>query len=87
MEVWRSIIWGAILSFLLEDLGSSNGTFHNRQKVSSHVTLSAEDQIQLGQTIIMEYIAPLLSDETHTEQRPIIKQTVLKRPSPVAKRC
>ena len=36
---------------ILEDLGSTNGTYLNRQKVSSATTLRAGDHVQIGSTV------------------------------------
>ena len=38
-------------NFLLEDLGSTNGTYLNRQNVSTPTVLKAGDQIQVGSTV------------------------------------
>jgi pSer/pThr/pTyr-binding forkhead associated (FHA) protein len=35
----------------LEDLGSTNGTYLNRQKVSSATTLRTGDHLQIGSTV------------------------------------
>lgn len=37
---------------LIEDLGSTNGTFHNGKKVSGPATLKKGDRIQVGRTIM-----------------------------------
>lgn len=36
---------------LLEDLGSTNGTYLNRQKVGSATVITPHDQIQVGSTV------------------------------------
>ena len=36
---------------ILEDLGSTNGTYLNRQKVSSATNLRAGDHVQIGSTV------------------------------------
>ena len=37
--------------FLLEDLGSTNGTYLNRQNVTTATVLKPGDQIQVGSTV------------------------------------
>lgn len=37
---------------LVEDLGSTNGTFLNRAKVTSPVTMSRGDRLQVGNTVL-----------------------------------
>jgi hypothetical protein len=37
---------------VVEDLGSSNGTFVNGQRISGSVELGAEDEVQLGGTVL-----------------------------------
>ena len=44
--------------YVLEDLGSSNGTYVNEQKLTGRHTLKSGDQIRLGQAITMIYAAP-----------------------------
>jgi FHA domain-containing protein len=39
-------------SVLVEDLGSSNGTFVNGERISSPVELALEDEVQLGGTVL-----------------------------------
>jgi len=38
--------------FLVEDLGSTNGTFLNRKKVSSAVPIRKGDRLQVGKTVL-----------------------------------
>ncbi|HLF25942.1 MAG TPA: FHA domain-containing protein [Anaerolineae bacterium] len=40
-------------AYLLEDLGSTNGTFVNGRRVSSPVALSAGDMVGLGDTVVL----------------------------------
>ena len=44
--------------YVLEDLGSSNGTYVNEQKLTGRHTLKSGDQIRLGQAVTMIYAAP-----------------------------
>ena len=46
-------------AYLLEDLGSSNGTYLNGQKIGSErLRLTSGDRIGLGQAILLLYQAP-----------------------------
>ena len=45
-------------SYLLEDLGSSNGTFLNGEKLVQRRPLKSGDKIRLGQIITLVYYAP-----------------------------
>jgi predicted component of type VI protein secretion system len=47
--------------YVLEDLGSSNGTFVNSQKVTGPRKLKAGDQIRLGKAVTLVYEAPKAS--------------------------
>ena len=38
--------------FLVEDLGSTNGTYLNRQKVAGAMVLHAGDRVQIGNTVL-----------------------------------
>jgi len=40
-------------AYVLEDLGSTNGTFVNGRRVSGPVTLSAGDMVGLGDTVVL----------------------------------
>jgi ABC transport system ATP-binding/permease protein len=44
--------------YVLEDLGSSNGTFVNDQRLSGRHSLKSGDRIRLGQAITLAYEAP-----------------------------
>ena len=45
--------------YVVEDLGSSNGTFVNGQQVAGRCPLKSGDQIQLGRYITLVYTAPV----------------------------
>ncbi|MBN1315513.1 MAG: FHA domain-containing protein [Anaerolineales bacterium] len=45
--------------YFIEDLGSTNGTFVNRARVSAPFRLSAGDEIGFGETVSMVFEAPL----------------------------
>jgi pSer/pThr/pTyr-binding forkhead associated (FHA) protein len=38
--------------YLVEDLGSTNGTYLNRQKVTGPMVIRAGDELQIGNTIM-----------------------------------
>lgn len=39
-------------TYMLEDLGSTNGTYLNRQRVTSQVELHRGDQVKIGKTVL-----------------------------------
>ena len=39
-------------TYMLEDLGSTNGTYVNRQRVTSPVELQRGDQVKIGKTVM-----------------------------------
>lgn len=43
-------------SYLIEDLGSSNGTFVNGSKLSGPYLLSGGDEVKLGQSVIIKFV-------------------------------
>ena len=59
-------------SFRLEDLGSSNGTFHNGQRVQE-ATLSAGDSVQVGPVVFVLQIDGVPADD---ELSPIVAAPV-----------
>ena len=48
--------------YLIEDLGSSNGTFLNSQPVTAPVPLNSGDQIGLGRSVLLTFEAPQQAD-------------------------
>ena len=69
--------------YTIEDLGSSNGTFVNGERLSAPRRLKHGDQIRLGQTVGLEYQAPQpakpAADATMLEGRPLpANQTMLE---------
>jgi len=42
-------------AFVLEDLGSTNGTFVNRQRITSPRTLAPGDEIGLGENVVVTF--------------------------------
>ncbi|HEX6269394.1 MAG TPA: FHA domain-containing protein [Anaerolineales bacterium] len=59
--------------YVLEDLGSSNGTFLNGERLVGQRALKSGDQIRLGQAITLTYQAP----------RSESAETVMRAPTPV----
>ncbi|RPJ16656.1 MAG: FHA domain-containing protein, partial [Chloroflexi bacterium] len=55
--------------YVLEDLGSSNGTFVNEQKLSGRRLLRHGDQIRLGHVFTLIYDAPALENSLKTVMR------------------
>ncbi len=53
-------------SYLLEDLGSTNGTFVNGSRVTAPVLLANGDLIGLADTVVIEAQAPMLTDVNAT---------------------
>jgi ABC-type multidrug transport system ATPase subunit/pSer/pThr/pTyr-binding forkhead associated (FHA) protein len=45
--------------YMVEDLGSSNGTFLNGQQIAGRTRLKSGDQIQLGRYVTLLYAAPI----------------------------
>jgi ABC-type multidrug transport system ATPase subunit/pSer/pThr/pTyr-binding forkhead associated (FHA) protein len=59
--------------YALEDLGSSNGTYLNGQRVAGRYPLKSGDQIQLGQAITLVYHAPVTeSGATEIRSTPVM---------------
>ncbi|HEV3323760.1 MAG TPA: ATP-binding cassette domain-containing protein [Solirubrobacteraceae bacterium] len=58
-------------AYLLEDLGSTNGTYLNGWRIPASQLLSTGDRIQVGQTVLEVVLAP---DPQHTamRRRPVI---------------
>jgi pSer/pThr/pTyr-binding forkhead associated (FHA) protein len=50
--------------YYIEDLGSSNGTYLNGQRISGRQMLRDGDQVGLGQSVIMRFDAPAKDDAT-----------------------
>jgi len=56
--------------YAIEDLGSSNGTFVNDDRLIGRRTLQHGDRIRLGQAITLDYSAPVTEDRGKTAVRP-----------------
>ncbi|MGB7875091.1 MAG: FHA domain-containing protein [Anaerolineales bacterium] len=56
--------------YLIEDLGSSNGTFINGESVNERRLLKSGDQVRLGQAIVFDYSAPQDEQATVVSQIP-----------------
>jgi len=55
-------------NYVIEDLGSSNGTFINGKRVNERQLLKSGDQVKLGQAIVLDYSAP------HNEQATVVSK-------------
>ncbi len=53
-------------SYLLEDIGSTNGTYVNGKRVTAPVLLANNDTIGLADTVVLAVQAPLTMDEDST---------------------
>lgn len=56
--------------YAIEDLGSSNGTFVNGERLRARKVLTAGDEIKLGQAITLSYTAPVTQESQKTAARP-----------------
>jgi len=52
-------------NYVLEDLGSSNGTYVNGEKLDKQHTLKSGDKIRLGQIISLVYTAPVSEEDSN----------------------
>jgi serine/threonine-protein kinase len=57
-------------NFLIEDLGSTNGTFVNGRRITSPEILSPGDRIQVGSTTLVVQVSVLSAGEPAAEQAP-----------------
>jgi ABC-type multidrug transport system ATPase subunit len=57
--------------YSIEDLGSSNGTFINGDRLIGRRALKPGDQIRMGQTITLRYVSPQEGSSTRIEATPI----------------
>ena len=64
--------------YLLEDLGSSNGTFLNGERLVERRSLKTGDQIQLGRAISLIYEAPMSMQATVASRAPVTPDKVLQ---------
>ncbi|MGZ9234313.1 MAG: FHA domain-containing protein, partial [Anaerolineales bacterium] len=61
--------------YVLEDLGSSNGTFVNEQKLTGPRRLKSGDQIRLGHAVTLTYEAPRIEASQATVVRSITEMS------------
>jgi ABC-type multidrug transport system ATPase subunit/pSer/pThr/pTyr-binding forkhead associated (FHA) protein len=66
--------------YVLEDLGSSNGTFVNGERISQSRPLKSGDIIGLGKTVQLEYqeIMPAISATMMEDEQPSIEGTMIE---------
>jgi ABC transport system ATP-binding/permease protein len=67
----------------IEDLGSSNGTFVNGQKISGRRALMSGDQIRLGRTVTLVYSAPKTEPSVFPEFAETVARPLPEMPSSV----
>src|SRR5262245_53419794 len=65
--------------YLIEDLGSSNGTFLNGQQITGPVPLRPNDQVALGSTLVLVF------QEEAPEQVETVKPASKMNPAPVSR--
>ena len=65
--------------YVLEDLGSSNGTFVNGERLRGRKALHAGDEIKLGQAITLAYSAPVTEEES---QKTVMRSSPVKASQP-----
>lgn len=75
--------------YYLDDLGSTNGTFLNQQRVAGTMALQDGDQIRLGETIFLRFVDAFIAQEpfevehdTLPDQRLITEQDTPPRGLP-----
>ena len=66
-------------SYMIEDLGSSNGTYVNSQKLTGKRQLNSNDQIRLGKAVTLVYEAPRKGKPVQVEEE--LGETIV-RPTP-----
>ncbi|MGD8405055.1 MAG: FHA domain-containing protein [Anaerolineales bacterium] len=57
-------------AYMIEDMGSSNGTYVNGQRVSERRQLKSGDQVRFGQAIVLDYSAPQEAQGTVVSKKP-----------------
>lgn len=69
-------------AYLLEDLASTNGVFINDQRLSAPQRLKHADRVRLGQTVTLDYAAPLPPAGATLFEAPALRpdQTALEGP-------
>ena len=65
-------------AYLLEDLGSTNGTYLNGWRIPASQLLSTGDRIQVGQTVLEVVLAPD-PQRTAMRRRPVILAGTARR--------
>lgn len=64
--------------YLLEDLGSSNGTYLNGERLLEQRELKTGDQIRFGQAVTIMYEAPVVDQKTVVSRAPAMPAGVLQ---------
>lgn len=73
-------------AYVIEDLGSTNGTFVNGKRITGTQVLNAGDVVSFGETIVLVYESPVDQNATVISSKPVkpptTKQT--EKPAPPA---
>ena len=69
-------------NYALEDLGSSNGTFVNGERLTQRRTLKSGDKIRLGQIINLVYYSPITEPDDQTVARSVEPDKTMARVAP-----
>lgn len=65
-------------AYMLEDLGSSNGTYLNGERLTARRPLTSGDKIRFGKAVTITYVAPSDADATAIRSRPAMPASVLQ---------
>lgn len=68
-------------AYVLEDLGSTNGTFVNGRRVSGPVTLSAGDMVGLGDTVVLAVSSAIDAAVTQVGRAQVVPPTAPSMPA------
>jgi pSer/pThr/pTyr-binding forkhead associated (FHA) protein len=67
-------------SYVIQDLGSTNGTFVNGQRVGAMQALNSGDSVSFGEGIVLSYEAAFDPNATMMSAKPVVP---MQRPAPM----